>query len=339
MVDDPGRENEGDFVMAAELVTPERVNFMVTHGRGIVCMPITSERAHELGVPLLPRSPADNQGCAFTVSIDLLDPPNTGTSAFDRAHCMARAAEPDATAAEFRRPGHVFPVIARPGGVLERAGHTEAAVDLARMAGLQPTGVICEVMNPDGAMARLDDLRRIAAGHGLHLVTIADLIAYRARHESLVRRGPEASIPTPHGSFTAIGFHSQADGLDHVALAFGEITADDVLVRIHDECAMGDVFGQLGCDCGTQLDAAMRSIALHGRGVVVYLRAPHDATLGCRAGEGSPDTAVQILRELGIGTARILNDDRTRFALEARGIRVTTPATGENITELSAAAG
>src|SRR5207302_7015388 len=185
VVDDPGRENEGDFVMAAELVTPEAVNFMVTHGRGIVCMPVMPDRAHELGLTLLPRSPVDNQGCAFTVSIDLLDPPNTGTSAFGRAHCMARAAQPDAASEEFRKPGHVFPLIAKPGGVLERPGHTEAAVDLAQMAGLQPAGVICEVMNPDGSMARLDDLREVAGEHGLHLITIADLIAYRSRRESL----------------------------------------------------------------------------------------------------------------------------------------------------------
>jgi 3,4-dihydroxy 2-butanone 4-phosphate synthase / GTP cyclohydrolase II len=182
VVDDPGRENEGDFVMAAELVTPEAVNFMTTHGRGIVCMPVLPERAGALGLNLLPRR-GDYDGCAFTTSIDLAEPPNTGTSAVDRAHCMSRAADPDATALEFRQPGHVFPLVARPGGVLERAGHTEAAVDLARMAGREPAGVICEIMASDGTMARLDDLADVARGHGLHLITIADLIAYQQRKE------------------------------------------------------------------------------------------------------------------------------------------------------------
>ena len=178
VVDDPGRENEGDFVMAADLVTPEAVNFMTTHGRGIVCMPVLPERAGTLGLNLLPRR-GDYDGCAFTTSIDLADPPNTGTSAVDRANCMARAADPSATALEFRQPGHVFPLVARPGGVLERAGHTEAAVDLARLAGREPAGVICEIMAADGTMARLDDLVEVARLHGLHLITIADLIAYR----------------------------------------------------------------------------------------------------------------------------------------------------------------
>jgi 3,4-dihydroxy 2-butanone 4-phosphate synthase/GTP cyclohydrolase II len=183
VVDDPGRENEGDFVMAADLVTPEAVNFMTTHGRGIVCMPVLPERAGSLGLNLLPRR-GDYDGCAFTTSIDLDDPPNTGTSAVDRAHCMRRAAEPEATALEFRQPGHVFPLVARPGGVLERAGHTEAAVDLARMAGREPAGVICEIMAVDGTMARLDDLAEVARVHGLHLITIADLITHRRGRES-----------------------------------------------------------------------------------------------------------------------------------------------------------
>ena len=178
VVDDPGRENEGDFVMAADLVTPEAVNFMTTHGRGIVCMPVLPERAGALGLNLLPRR-GDYDGCAFTTSIDLADPPNTGTSAHDRAHCMARAADPSSTALEFRQPGHVFPLVARPEGVLERAGHTEAAVDLARLAGREPAGVICEIMAPDGTMARLDELTEVARLHGLHLITIADLIAHR----------------------------------------------------------------------------------------------------------------------------------------------------------------
>jgi 3,4-dihydroxy 2-butanone 4-phosphate synthase/GTP cyclohydrolase II len=178
VVDDPGRENEGDFVMAADMATPEAVNFMATHGRGIVCMPVLPERAGTLGLNLLPRR-GDYDGCAFTTSIDLADPPNTGTSAVDRARCMARAADPGSTAAEFRQPGHVFPLVARPGGVLERAGHTEAAIDLARMAGREPVGVICEIMAADGTMARLDDLVDVATLHGLHLITIADLIAYR----------------------------------------------------------------------------------------------------------------------------------------------------------------
>jgi 3,4-dihydroxy 2-butanone 4-phosphate synthase/GTP cyclohydrolase II len=298
VVDDPGRENEGDFVMAAQRVTPEAVNFMVTHGRGIVCMPIMPERAAQLGLGLMPRR-GDYDGCAFTISIDLADPPNTGTSAWDRARCMARAADSTATRKEFRQPGHVFPLIARAGGVLERRGHTEAAIDLARLAGLEPAGVICEVLKPDGTMARLDDLAGVARTHGLHLITIADLVAYRLQHEPHVRRLSEARIPTPFGDFTAAVFHSDLDGLEHVALIRGDLTGEDVSVRVHSECLTGDVLGSRACDCGPALEKAMRLIADEGRGAIVYLRTPV-VTVGCAAGTGSLDTADQILRALGL---------------------------------------
>ncbi|MFN2544615.1 MAG: 3,4-dihydroxy-2-butanone-4-phosphate synthase [Actinomycetota bacterium] len=327
VVDDPGRENEGDFVMAAELVTPETVNFMVTHGRGIVCMPILPDRAATLGLGLMPRR-GDYDGCAFTTSIDLADPPNTGTSAIDRARCMARVAQPAATRAEFRQPGHVFPLIAKPGGVVERRGHTEAAVDLARLAGLQPAGVICEVLSADGSMARVDDLAAVARTHGLHLITIADLVAYRLEHEPHVRRLSEARIPTPFGGFTAIAFHSDVDGLDHVALTKGDIEGPGVTVAVHAECLTGDVLGSLACDCGARLEKSMRAIADEGRGAIVYLRGD-EAELGCCAGTGSHDAAAQIIRALDIGSVALLNDTATRFALEARGVPIVSCAAGD----------
>jgi 3,4-dihydroxy 2-butanone 4-phosphate synthase / GTP cyclohydrolase II len=366
VVDDPGRENEGDFVMAAEKVTPEAVNFMVTHGRGILCLPLTGDRTRKLGLRPMVADWDDPPGTAFTVSIDLREPPNTGTSTFDRARCIARTVAPDARVEDFRAPGHVFPLQARARGVLERPGHTEAAVDLARLAGLIPAGVICEILNADGSMARMDDLVRLAEVHGLHLITVADLISYRLRRERLVRRGAEARIPTAFGEFTAVAYHSEIDGLDHVALIRGDARGEDVLVRIHSECLTGDALGSLRCDCAPQLREALRTIAVEGRGVAVYLRGHEgrgigiaeklrayalqdegvdtveaNVRLGYSPDGRSYDTAAQIVRDLGVGSVRLLtNNPAKSAALEAQEIPITdriplqTEPTEENLRYL-----
>ena len=369
VVDDPDRENEGDFVMAADRVTPEAVNFMVTRGRGLLCMPMTEERAERLGFRMMVDG-RNGDGTAFTVSVDLADPPgNTGISAPDRARCIRRAVAADSEAGEFRAPGHVFPLRAKPGGVLERAGHTEAAVDLARLAGCEPAGAICEIMNADGSMARLPDLIEVARAHGLLLITIADLIAYRMRFESHVERVAEAEIPTPYGPFRAIAFSSNVDGSEHLALVFGEPEGKaDVLVRMHSECLTGDVFGSLRCDCGAQLQEAMRRVALEGEGVVVYMRGHEGRGIGMMhklrayrlqdAGSDTveanlelgfpPDmreygTGAQILVDLGLSTLRLLtNNPAKRAGLEGYGLRIverveleTTP-TPQNLRYLRA---
>ncbi|MDQ4131326.1 MAG: 3,4-dihydroxy-2-butanone-4-phosphate synthase, partial [Actinomycetota bacterium] len=291
VVDDAERENEGDLVVAAEKLTPEAVNFMATFGRGLICVAVVGERLDELGIGPMVAAPSASSDTNFTVSVDLDVPGSTGISAYDRAGTIARLLSPDATPRDFRRPGHVFPLRYTEGGVLRRPGHTEAAVDLARLAGLYPAGVICEVMGDDGTMARLPELRKLADRHRLPLISIADIIAYRRRWEQggehpptpgrLVRRVAETLLPTPYGGWRAIGYESLVDGLHHLALVYGEAEgAHDVLVRVHSECLTGDVFRSRRCDCGAQLDLAMASIAEVGRGVVVYLRGHEGRGIG-----------------------------------------------------------
>jgi len=369
VVDDADRENEGDFIMAADKVTPEAVNFMVTHGRGLVCLPATGERLEALRIGAMVPEHAASQETAFTVSIDLEQPGNTGISAHDRAACIQRFMEDDAKPEEFRKPGHVFPLRAQPGGVLKRAGHTEAAVDLARLAGLRPAGVICEIMNVDGSMARVPQLEQVAAEHNLLLISIADLIAYRRKHEKLVRRVASATIPTPFGPFEAVGYESEVDGHQHVALVRGDVDGkDNILIRMHSECLTGDVFGSMRCDCGTQLHDAMRQIAEEGQGVVVYIRGHEGRGIGImhklqayKLQDGGHDTVeanielgfpadlrdygvgAQILVDLGLSTLRLLsNNPAKRAGLEGYGLEIvervpleTTPTT-ENLRYLQA---
>lgn len=272
VVDDEDRENEGDVIVAAEKVTPEAVNFMATHARGLICMPVAGERLRDLGIcPMVDRN-TDSHETAFTVSIDSAGA-STGISAYERADTIRKVLDKDAVPSDFHSPGHVFPLIARPGGVLERTGHTEAAVDLARMAGLYPAGVICEIMNDDGTMARTPQLMEYCERHGLKIVTIKDMIAYRKKHEAHIRRVTSAVLPTRYGEFLLAGFENTATGEHHVALVKGGVAdGEPVLVRVHSECLTGDAFGSLRCDCGQQLAAALGKIEEEGRGVLLYLR-------------------------------------------------------------------
>ena len=363
VVDDADRENEGDFVMAAEACTPEAVNFMVTHGRGIVCLPVVPWRLDELDIPQMVHG-GGGDDTAFTVSIDFQPKITTGTSAHDRAATAAAVADPEVRAADFSKPGHVFPLRAREGGVLRRAGHTEAAVDLAQLAGMFPAGVICEVMNGDGTMARLPELVRVAREHGLKLISIADLIAFRREREQLVAKIAEATIPTAFGEFRSAAYESAVDGRTHVALVLGEIgDGDKVLTRVHSECLTGDVFGSLRCDCGSQLEQAMAMIGEEGRGVILYIRghegraiglahklrayelqdAGRDTVeanieLGFRADQRDYGVGAQILSDLGVQTMRLLtNNPDKRAGLEGYGLAIDeriplqTPPTAENI--------
>src|SRR5438876_3828254 len=270
VVDDEDRENEGDLTVAAEKVTPEIVNFMATQGRGLVCLALTPERCDHLRLPLMSPTNTSNFGTAFCESIDAREGVTTGISAADRTRTILMAIDPECRPADLARPGHIFPLRAREGGVLVRAGQTEAAVDLARMAGLAPAGVICEIMNPDGTMARVPELLPYCEDHGLRMVTVADLIEYRRRMEKLVERVVRVSLPTEYGAFDAIAFRETLTGRDHLALVLGEV-GDDVLVRVHSECLTGDVFHSLRCDCGEQLEAALAAIAAEGSGVLLYM--------------------------------------------------------------------
>ena len=349
VVDDEDRENEGDLTMAAQFVSAEAINFMAVNGRGLICLAVTAERAEELRLHPMARDNQSRFGTAFTVSIEAKEGVTTGISAADRARTIEVVMDPSSRPEDLVRPGHVFPLVARDGGVLIRAGQTEASVDLARLAGLEPAGVICEIMNDDGTMARVPDLKVYCARHGLKMITVADLIKYRRQTERLVRRVAEVRLPTAFGDFVAYGYESLLDGEQHLVLVKGEVSgAEDVLVRVHSECLTGDVFHSLRCDCGEQLEAALDRIEEEGQGVLLYmaqegrgigllnkLRAYELQEQGRDTVEANvelgfaPDlrdygVGAQILADLGLTSIRIMtNNPRKLVGLEGYGLAIS----------------
>jgi 3,4-dihydroxy 2-butanone 4-phosphate synthase / GTP cyclohydrolase II len=348
VVDDENRENEGDLTIAAQFATPDAINFMATHARGLVCLCLTEERADELGLRPMTEHNEAPLGTAFTVSIEAREGVTTGISAADRSRTIQVAIHPDSTAHDLVQPGHVFPLRAKPGGVLERIGQTEAAVDLARLAGLNPSGVVCEVMNEDGTMARVKDLVPYCERHGLKMVTVADLVEYRRRHEKLVERGAAVRLPTEYGEFSAIAFREKLSGKTHVALVKGKVEGrENVLVRVHSECLTGDVFHSLRCDCGEQLEQALAQIEEEGSGVLLYmaqegrgigllnkLRAYElqeqgldtveaNLELGFPADARDYGIGNQILADLGLSTIRIItNNPKKLVGIDGFGLTV-----------------
>ncbi len=348
VVDDEDRENEGDLIIAAEKVTPEKINFMLKHARGLLCAPITMSRCEELDLPHQVSDNTSMLGTPFTVTIDKLEGCSTGVSAADRAATILALADPNSKPETFGRPGHINPLYAQDKGVLKRAGHTEASIDMARLAGLYPAAALMEIMSDDGTMARLPELREMADKYGLKLISIADLIAYRLKQESIVEQGEEVDMPTEYGHFRLIPFRQKSNGLEHIAIIKGDVKGDEpVLVRVHSSCATGDIFGSMRCDCGEQLHEALRLIEKEGRGAVIYLNQEGrgiglmekmkayklqekgmdtieaNICLGHQADERDYGVGAQILQHLGITKMRLLtNNPVKRVGLEAYGLSV-----------------